>query len=853
LSALDGDRWRAVSPYLDRVLDMPVEERGAWLESLRAENGGLAAEIQALLDEHQALSEERFLAGEAPSPPVPCSLAGQAVGAYTLESVIGEGGMGTVWLARRNDGRFESEAAVKLLNVSLLGRAGEERFRREGRILARLTHPHIARILDAGVSSAGQPYLVLEHVHGQSIDAWCDARSLGIEARLRVFLDVLAAVSHAHANLIVHRDIKPSNVLVAGDGRIKLLDFGIAKLLEGDPHSAEATALTMESGVALTPEYAAPEQVTGTPVTTATDVYALGLLLYQLLSGQHPAGPSVRSTSEMLRWIVDAEPPRLSEAVAERKTTAQGTLTENAARRTTTPERLRRTLRGDLDTIVAKALKKTPKERYASVDAFADDVRQYLGRRPISARPDTLAYSTAKFLRRHPGPVAAAAGVAVLVATLVAFYTSRLATERDRAQLEAEKASKVSELLTGLLTGVDPYRAPDVKEPTVRNLLDAGAERVQKELAGQPQLEAEMLTVIGKVYNRLGLYDQATPLLEKAVSIARRVLGPQDLQRAESLADLGSVLRAKGDLEAAAPLLEEALAIRRRRLGEHKDVADNLQELAYLYDVRGDAQRYERMMREALAIRRKVLGEEHPDTISSLSDVGLFLLHKGDPAEAVPILRQCMESTRKLLGPGHPDVATAMVNYGTALTATGRPREAEALMREAIPISRKALGERHPDNAVKLYNLAKPLRSEGRYDEAAAALEEALELTRSTLGAEHSRTQRFAVALALVRLDQGRPGVAEPMARRALEIQQRTLPPDDLRIGEAKSALGAVLTRLGRYDEAEPLLLDARRILKETIRGVDGDEARANLARLDALYRAWARPGKAKAAQSPVR
>ena len=290
-------------------------------------------------------------------------------------SLIGQGGMGNVWLARRDDGRFEGRAAVKLLNASLVGRAGEERFRREGNILARLADPHIARLLDAGVSPSGQPYLVLEYVEGEPIDRHCDARSLGVEARLRLFLEVLEAVAHAHANLIVHRDIKPSNVLVGKDGQAKLLDFGIAKLLEGEGEAGAATALTREAGRALTPEFAAPEQMTGGAVTTATDVYALGILLYLLLSGRHPAGDALHSPGELVKAILETDPSRLSDAVSESRTQTAQIRQQNAVARATTPDGLRRQLEGDLDTIVAKALKKNPAERYASVTALADDLR----------------------------------------------------------------------------------------------------------------------------------------------------------------------------------------------------------------------------------------------------------------------------------------------------------------------------------------------------------------------------------------------------------------------------------------------------------------------------------------------
>ena len=392
------DWWQAVSSYLDQALEMPHEDRVAWLERLREENPVLAARLGALLTEYRVLSQEGFLEQGQPALADQPGLAGKAIGGYTLIEPIAEGGMGSVWLAERSDGRFEGRAAVKFLNLALLGRGGGERFRREGSILARLAHPHIAQLLDAGVSASGQPYLILEHVDGEHIDRYCDHHRLDIEARIRLLLDVLAAVAHAHANLIVHRDIKPSNVLVWTDGKVKLLDFGIAKLLQDEAGGGATTSLTREGGAVLTPQYAAPEQVTGGMVTTATDVYALGVLLYVLLSGQHPAGAGHHSPADLVKAIVDTDPPRVSDAVALAK--AEGEVLSAFTNRATTLDKLRRTLRGDLDTIVSRALKKNPSERYASVAALGDDLRHYLRQEAISARADTSTYRAAKFVRR---------------------------------------------------------------------------------------------------------------------------------------------------------------------------------------------------------------------------------------------------------------------------------------------------------------------------------------------------------------------------------------------------------------------------------------------------------------------
>ena len=837
-------RWQVVSPYLDRALEMVDDERGAWLEFLRAEDPDLASELDALLEERRVLSREGFLEDEALKPREPASLAGQRIGAYTLISPIGQGGMGSVWLARRSDGRFEGQVAVKLLNVSLVGRIGEARFEREGHLLARLTHANIAHLVDAGVSSIGQPYLVLEYVLGEPIDRYCDARMLSAEARLRLFLDVLAAVAHAHANLIVHRDIKPSNVLVAADGRVKLLDFGIAKLLEAEGAIGEATALTREGGRALTPEYAAPEQMTGGPITTATDVHALGTLLYVLLTGRHPAEASLGSTVDLVKAIVDTEPRRLSDAVGATRAPPPESVRHNAEMRSASPDGLRRFFKGDLDTIVAKALKKDPTERYASVTALADDLRRCLAHEPIGARPDTLSYRAAKFARRHRRGVTASAAMTLLLAGLIGFYTARLASERDRARLEAQKAAKVSELLEGLLTGADPYTLREGKDPTVRGILDRGAVRVEKELADQPELKAEMLSVMGRTYQRLGELDKARPLLEGALSLRRHLLGPEHADVAESLNDLGVLLRQKGDTAAAEPLLVEALATRRKVLGrEHRDVAETLVELGRLYSDRGSDERAEPLLREALAIRRKVMGERAHDTATSMNELALLLWHQGELAGAERLFRECLEINRKTLGENHPDVSSALNNLALIAGDRGDFAAAETLSRQSLAIGRNTLGDKHPDIAIKLSNLSRALLEQGKYDEAAGALEEALRIATAAFGDRHPAVANYKVNLGRVLLARKDAASAEVLLREALEIRRRSFPESDWRIAVTRSLLGEALTSLSRYDEAERLLLEAKSVLKD-VPGAQGREANSTAARLSTLYKAWGRPEK---------
>jgi tetratricopeptide (TPR) repeat protein len=823
MHAISADRWRSITPYLDRALDLVPAERAAWVASLRVSDPALATDLRALLNDHDALDDD-FLAGAIASQP-DISIAGHRIGAYTLMSPLGRGGMGTVWLAKRSDGRFDGKVAVKLLNLGLVGRDGEVRFMREGSILARFTHPHIAHLVDAGVSAMGQPYLVLEYVEGEHIDAYCDRHALGLEARVRLFLDVLEAVAHAHANLIVHRDIKPSNVLVRTDGQVKLLDFGISKLIDADVDAAGLT-MTADGARLLTPAYAAPEQLTGGPITTATDVYALGTLLYVLLGGT-VTGTGAGSAAEWIRSIVETEAPRLSEVVANG-----------------------RALRGDLDNIVAKALKKAPGGRYPSVSAMAEDLRRYLRHEPVSARPDTLAYRTAKFIRRRARGVAVALAVTFAMASLAGFYTARLGAERDRARLEADKATRVTELLTSLLTASDPYATRD-REPTLRSILDAGAERVAGELRDQPAVRAELMTVIGRVYQRLGVHERAAPLLEDAVT-ARRGHG-DTLPLAQSLNDLGVLRRERGDAARATAPLEEALAMRRRLLGlKDKDVAVTLVELGRVYEDRGILDRAEPLFREALAIRRRVFGEEHRETATSKSALALLLWARGDVAAAEPLFRQSLATSRAMLSDNHPNVGSSWNNLGLMLLDRQDFVGSEPMFRESLAIKRRNLGDRHPTLAPSLNNLAASLRQQGKYAEARAYLDEALAITRESLGNDHQSIANLEVNLARVHLAQHDAPAAEALARDALRRQQGTLKADDWRMAVTKSVLGESLFDQRAYAAAEPVLLEAHSALRNAP-GRQGREAAANRERLAALYLALGQPATAAKYRSAAR
>jgi serine/threonine-protein kinase len=710
----DPDRWRALIPHLDRALELAPAERVTWLAALAAEDAPLADELRSLLARYDAIGAD-FL-GDSPSALMPpASLAGQVVGAYTLREQIGQGGMGAVWLAERSDGRYEGTVAVKLLNAALVGRGGEARFRREASILARLRHPHIAQLLDAGVTAFGHPYLVLERIDGERIDVHCDTRRLGVDARVRLFLDVLGAVAHAHASLVVHRDLKPSNVLVDTAGRVKLLDFGIAKLLEGEGDS-ESTALTRD-GAALTPHYAAPEQLTGGVVTIATDVYALGVLLYVLLTGRHPSGEAA-SHADIVRSVVDAEPARASEAAARDGNSTE----ETASRRRSSPGRLRATLRGDLDNIVARALKKDPAERYASADALAEDLRRYLAGHPVRARGDALAYRTRKFVTRNRVPVAAAATVLLALlggAGIAAWQARTAARQRDRALLELNRAEAINDLSSFLLAEATPSQGRPI---TNAELLARGEALVDRRFAADPDLRTHILLELGERYHQNEQFDRWQATVDRAYESSRQ------------LADRG--LRARAACAKAFAVddkgrVAEADALLAAGLGDVAGRDETAHEEIYCRECEADiANRRGDSARGVAAAERAVALEQRRPGPAGRGFKALFLLANsylvaGRRRDADGAFRSLVELLDRQGRGDTRYAAQALNNWSAMLQMDGQHLRAVALSERSIRISRERDGENGATQAF-LRSYANALCTVGRCAEAVPFAEEAV-------------------------------------------------------------------------------------------------------------------------------
>jgi serine/threonine-protein kinase len=766
---------------------------------------------------------------------------GRRVGPYRIESVLGCGGMGAVYLAVRDDSTYEKRVAIKVIRGALASPDAVERFKRERQILARLEHPNIARLLDGGATEDGLPYLVMEHIEGRPLHAYCDERRLDTRARLRLFLEVCAAVAYAHHNLIVHRDIKPGNILVTPSGVPRLLDFGIAKLVDHDAPSraTEATSL------AFTPFYASPEQVQGEPMTTATDVYSLGVLLYEMLTGHGPYRLGSVTPLEMMKAIVEqeAEPPSAAVDRTVRYATSDGrgraVLTPSSVSlvREGTPGRLRQRLRGDLDAILLTALRKEPSRRYATVEAFAEDIRRSLAGRPVHARPDRLLYRAGKFLRRNRWAVAAALTVVAAIAAGAASFvvqSRRVARERDRAE-------RVSTFLIELFTFAAPGEAPS-SSITAREVLDRGAERIEHDLQEQPEVRADLMETLANVYDRLGLFDRAVQFSRKALAFRREAARRDPAALARSLNVLGNILVDKGDLHGAEAAYREALERRRPLHGTNSaEVAESLNNLASVLDGQGRVEESARLLEESLAIKRKVLGPEDPRVATTLANLGVNRFKSGDLPGAEARMREALALQRKVLGDHHPDVAFTLQALGVLEDEQGRYAEAEATYREALARQRKVLGQEHPDVVTTLTNLGNTLAHAGRFAEAAAVLAEALPMSRKLFDADSTDIGAVLASLADVERRRGNLEEAEGRAREALALREKKLGPDHTDTAEGRVLLGEVLLDRGRLEEAQGLLERGLRDLEKS----SGPESRRREAReaLEKLDQAKRRKG----------
>jgi serine/threonine-protein kinase len=800
------ERFRQIDQLFDAALDRPPNERDTFVAETCGVDHELRDRVRALLAAHDRPSHfMRSPAVELAAPLLEgpsgtATAAPEHAGPFRIVRELGHGGMGVVYLAEREGAEFRQRVALKLVRHLGAREAVRQRFVEERRILALLEHPHIAHLVDGGLTNEGLPYFAMELVEGEPIDAYCDAHQLTIERRLDLLMEVCGAVQYAHEHFVIHRDLKPSNILVRTDGQIKLLDFGIAKLL--DPlANTNGDDPTQTGVVALSPQYAAPEQVRGQPVSAATDTYALGVLAYELLTGRRPYDVRGCTPAELERIVCELEPPRLSSTLG-----GPGSAGDDLARaraRGTTPDRLRRRLKGDLDVIVAKALHKDPTRRYASAAALRDDLARWRSGHPVHARPDNAAYRLRKFVRRNP------AGTALLV--LLAAYAATVTIQGQRvrralaeATLGAQRAEQVTDFMLGLF---EESEAGERMTDTVSaGALLARGEARAAELSSQPAMQAQMLDVLGRLNMQVGKNDRAKTLLEQALGIRRQLYGeshPDYVTTLSNLADavdptdepvqvvalhrqvldarrrlsgeddpktidamwaLAQAVHRSGDNKGAAPIFEQWLAaIARLPKRETPERAAQLSVAAGFLQQRGELDRAEPLLREALAIRRAVYGERHHLVAQSIQDLGYFYEgnHRHELAE--PLLRQSIEMLRPIYPDGSPLLAEAVSTWAIVLEHMGRFADALPATREVLSLDRRFFGDSSLNVATAELNVSTALSGTGGYAEAESVARDAIAKMRARLGDKSAMVIVANVTLANALRGQGRFGEAEPL------------------------------------------------------------------------------------------
>jgi serine/threonine-protein kinase len=862
------DRWEEIDELLERALDLPIEEQDAFLATQCGEDPELLRTVLELARLSREPEKERMGPGEgilravflglpAVEPDSPDALLGVRVGPYRLTRVLGVGGMGAVYLGERDDGSFERRVAVKVLRRELHSRGVLEKFKLERQILASLSHGAIAQMIDGGVTDDGHPALILEYVEGVPIDQYADEARLGLEERVRLILRVAEAVEYAHRHMVVHRDLKPSNILVTRDGAVKLLDFGIAKVLE-ESGGEEAGAVTRPEARFVTPEYAAPEQLLGERVSTQTDVYALGGLLYELLTGIRPY--SRRGSESVLeRMIRNAEPTAPSAAVFPTGSEDGVGEAEGISRLGglpgvpgTNPDALRRRLSGDLDAILLRALQTRPEARYESVAAMRDDLRRHLSGHPVSARGDAALYRARRFVRRHRAPVATAAGaflIAVGSAVGLAVQRGAVLEEQRRAEVAAETASREAEtarqvtaFLVGLFEGNDPYD-PAGDTLTVRSLLERGTDRIDRELADQPAIRAELLEVLGQVYANLGDFEEGIPLIQRGVALrGDSIQGHPDL--AGSLLRLAEAMRSGREFQSSVKVYREAIAEASERgdrravaeariglgnaymmlerldsaevqlrsgiaaLGELRATGDlgylnALVSLAGLVRRRGDLATSEGLYRQVIEVQRQRPLMDASGFATTLNNLAVLRRMQGDLGESRELYREAYDSLVHVLGPGHPSLLMISGNMAALSDQLGEVEESLKLYRERVQAARQRWPEGHWRTAEALMNLGAQLVKLHRADEAVEPLVEALDLAMVQIGPRHSWTNVYRGWLGAAAALTGRTTQADQLFSWSLEgLSQYEELSGDLQVKSMLRSLIEVMEESGLGEEA---------------------------------------------------
>jgi serine/threonine-protein kinase len=844
------DLWRKIEAAFEEALEAPLSERAAILQRTCGNDDFVRKEVESLLAAHEAAggflntTAESFALPYLATAAIPGSTdsPGSMIGRYLLVEEIGHGGMGTVWLAERADGQFEQRVALKLVRRGMDTEEIIARFLRERQILARLEHPNIARLLDGGVSDDGRPYFVMEHVSGIPISEHADKHCLPIEDRLRLFTIACRAVGYAHRNLIVHRDIKPSNVLVDENGEVKLLDFGIARLLADD--GVDRTRTIGAGPGFVTPDYASPEQLAGERVTTASDVYQLGALLYELLCGRRPAKSGPHQRIETRRPSTATRKADARSQVGD----SNGNAPEIAHRRATTPERLRRRLRGDLDAIALRALRAEPERRYPSAEALAEDVERHLASLPIRFGGDRISYRAGKFIRRHR--LAVAAGLAALVLTLglLAVDMARVRAERDRARYEADKAIETAQLMERFLQGWSPD-ASDRGEVSTESMLRQAALRAERELRTRPEMLAATLSILGDFHTTLGDWATADSLLTRALRIQARIFEEPNSDLAATLYRRGRLLRYLGEYDRAEDAVRRSLALARTIHGPtHLETLRVQKELAIVLRQEGRYVESERLLRQLLGSMSEADRSTTPLALEASSELGYALFNQARFDEAIEVLGPTLERQRQIFGDIHASTLFTIRSLGSSYRDRGDLDQAESLYRDALRVSRALYGEEHIETEAANHVLALVLERKEEFEEAETYARRNFELARRIYGRGHFLEWGRVGQIGGIRLERGDEIEAERLLRQALADSRRFVSSPNPDLGDVVNRLAYIVVKREAAD-AEPIYreavaVDAARAPGSAIFVTDGID-----------YLAWAehRRGDLEAAEEDYR
>ena len=804
-------RWQQIQSLFQESVDMDGAARSAHLDKNCGNDSDLRMSVQSLLTLDGA-GEDPFLnaigaAAESLLDEHRDRLIGTRVGPYRVVSILGYGGMSTVYRGERDDAQYHQTVAIKVLQHAAVHPRLRSRLHSERHILATLDNPSIARLIDSGDLEDGTPYLVMEFVDGESIDVYCDSRTLFVRERIELFIAVCGAVHYAHRNLIVHRDIKASNIFVTAEGAPKLLDFGIAKLLAPESLSHTLPVTRLQERI-LTPENAAPEQVLGRPITTATDIYSLGVLLYLLLTGRSPYRLLSYSQLQLERAICMDDPTRPSQMVVSKlKGESDSDRSRITDRRGLSPPRLRARLSGDLDAIVAMAMRKEPDRRYTSVEALAEDLRRHLAGQPVRARQGDWRYNTAKFLRRNLLPVLATASLfvgLVIIAGVTLWQNHRIGIARDATAQERDRAQQVSAFMVDVFSRADPFKAQG-KDDTAKDLLAQGAEKIKANLNLQPEVRAQLLESIGLADRRQGLSETAIPLFEQAVNIRRDAHPVDNRKLAAALANLAQAQTDVGRFVGAEENIQQALYL--SQSGDappSAETADILFQYGHFFlNVKSDPERASNLFTKALDIYRGVPGDQHLAIALALISLAAPAMWSGNFVIAEQYQREGMNLLRSTVSHNYPDYASSLEGLGYILTERGKYDEAEQVLNEALQIERGDFGADNQRVASIEANLGTIYQREGNPVRAMAVTEDALRIITARLGPIHYQVGYYLDALANLNLMAGNLNAAENHAKQALAIYAQSLPARHLYVAATRHLIGELLLRRGQFAAAE--------------------------------------------------